>query len=75
MITRKAVLAAFLLAGALAGCTDLNVTDPNQRTADTFWKTEADATQGVNAVTNDGTARPTKPMKAPSAWRSTAHNP
>ncbi|MDB4949033.1 MAG: RagB/SusD protein [Gemmatimonadetes bacterium] len=50
MRTRHGVIGALLLGVVAAGCTDLNLTDPNQRTADTFWQTEADATQGVNAT-------------------------
>lgn len=45
------VLPALLLGGALlAGCADLDLTNPNQRTAETFWQTEADALQGINAT-------------------------
>jgi hypothetical protein len=51
MITKHRLLPALLLGGALlAGCTDLDLTDPNRRTAETFWQTEADALQGVNAA-------------------------
>jgi hypothetical protein len=51
MRTRNGIIPALLLAGAvMAGCTDLDVTNPNERTAETFWQTEADATQGINAT-------------------------
>lgn len=38
---------ALLLA---VGCTDLDLTNPNQRTTDTFWRTQEDALLAVNAV-------------------------
>lgn len=42
---------ALLLGAALLGaCTDLTPTDPNRRTAENFWRTEADASQGINAT-------------------------
>src|SRR5256885_1992741 len=42
-----------LLAGAtLLGCTNLDLTDPNEPSTDTFWQTAADAVAGVNAVYN-----------------------
>jgi hypothetical protein len=42
-------LAAALVVG---GCSDLEVTNPSQRTTDTFWRNEADAMTGLNAVYN-----------------------
>jgi len=39
-----------LLAALLAGCADLDLTNPNAKTTDTFWKTDADAIAGVNAA-------------------------
>ncbi|HVE78253.1 MAG TPA: RagB/SusD family nutrient uptake outer membrane protein [Gemmatimonadaceae bacterium] len=40
-----------LLVGALAaGCTDLDVTNPSQRTTDTFYQNRADALAAVNAT-------------------------
>ena len=46
-------LVASLLAGAvLAGCTNLDLTDPNEPSTKTFWRTAADAVAGVNAVYN-----------------------
>ena len=41
-----------LLLAALAGCTDLDVTNPNQQTTDTFWRNQNDAVQAVNATYN-----------------------
>lgn len=46
------LLTALLLAGLFAGCADLELTSPNERTSDTFWQTEADAIQGINATYN-----------------------
>ncbi|HZG41486.1 MAG TPA: hypothetical protein VEY93_00905, partial [Longimicrobium sp.] len=44
------LIPALLAAALLARCAELDVTDPNQRTADTFWQTEQDAVMGVNAA-------------------------
>jgi hypothetical protein len=41
-----------LLGAVLAGCADLNLTNPNQPSSDTFWTTEANAAAGVNATYN-----------------------
>jgi hypothetical protein len=42
-----------LLAGAtLAGCSDLDVTNPNQQSSATFWQTSADADRGLTAAYN-----------------------
>jgi len=38
---------ALLLA---VGCTELEITNPNQRTTDTFWRNQNDALLGVNAA-------------------------
>jgi hypothetical protein len=46
-IRRVPVLLAAVL---LAGCADLTQSDPNQRTAETFWQTEQDALLGINAT-------------------------
>ena len=46
-------IVASLLAGvSLAGCTDLDVTNPNQQSSDSFWKTPADAERAVTATYN-----------------------
>ncbi|HEX6374053.1 MAG TPA: RagB/SusD family nutrient uptake outer membrane protein [Longimicrobium sp.] len=47
---RNRLVPALLAALLLAGCADLTVSDPNQRTADTFWQTEQDALLGINAT-------------------------
>jgi hypothetical protein len=41
-----------LLIGAAVACVDLDVTNPNQQTSGTFWRTEADAVAGVTATYN-----------------------
>ena len=41
-----------LLGALLPGCTDLDLTNPNQISTGTFWQTEAQATQGINATYN-----------------------
>lgn len=46
------LLPSLLLAAAAAGCADLEVTNPNQRTTDTFWRDRGDALQAINAVYN-----------------------
>jgi starch-binding outer membrane protein, SusD/RagB family len=38
---------ALLLA---VGCVELDVTNPNQRTTDTFWRSASDAVAGINSV-------------------------
>jgi hypothetical protein len=50
MRTSNRLVPALLAAALLAGCADLTVSDPNQRTADTFWQTEQDAVLGINAT-------------------------
>jgi len=47
----RAVVAALLAGAAIAGCdTDLDVTNPNARSTENFWKSANDALQGTNAV-------------------------
>ena len=48
----RTILPALLLGAAATGCADLNVTNPNQPSAETFWKTANDAESGVNAAYN-----------------------
>lgn len=48
----RTLVPALLLGAAATGCTDLNVTNPNQPSAQTFWQTSNDAIQGVNAAYN-----------------------
>jgi len=50
MKKRTGTLGTLLLGAMLAGCADLDLTDPNQRTVDTFWQSQADAVQGINAT-------------------------
>jgi starch-binding outer membrane protein, SusD/RagB family len=40
------------LGAALAGCSDLDLTNPNQPSSDTFWQTGSDAVAGINATYN-----------------------
>jgi starch-binding outer membrane protein, SusD/RagB family len=46
-----ALAAAVMSVGTLNGCTDLNVTNP-QQSSQSFWKTSDDALRGVTAVYN-----------------------
>ena len=48
----RTILPALLLGAAATGCADLNVTNPNQPSAETFWKTANDAELGINATYN-----------------------
>ena len=48
----RRLLPSLLAAAAFAGCTNLDLTDPNEPSTDTFWRTAADAVAGVNAVYN-----------------------
>lgn len=41
-----------LVAGAMLSSCDVSVENPNTMTSETFWKTEADAEKGVNAIYN-----------------------
>lgn len=43
-------LAPLLLGALAAGCNDLEITNPSQRTTDTFYRNRADALQAVNAT-------------------------
>ena len=48
-----ATLATATLTGVtLAGCTDLDVTNPNQADSQTFWRSAEDANRGLNATYN-----------------------
>jgi hypothetical protein len=47
----KKLFAALAIGVAVTGCNnDLGVTDPNQPSSQTFWKTQADAISGINAT-------------------------
>jgi hypothetical protein len=48
----RTILPALLLGAAATGCADLNVTNPNSPSAQTFWKTTNDAELGINATYN-----------------------
>ena len=48
----RTLLPSLLFGATLAGCFDINLTDPNEPSSDTFWHTAADAVAGVNAVYN-----------------------
>ena len=48
----RTLVPALLLGAVVAGCTDLNVTNPNSPSAQTFWKTQNDAMLGLNATYN-----------------------
>jgi hypothetical protein len=52
MRIRHAVLASMLAGTVLAGCRDLEVTNPNQQSSDSFWRTAADANRGLTATYN-----------------------
>ena len=48
---KKLLYLIALTAFAIAGCKkDLTITDPNDLTTPTFWKTAADAQKGINAI-------------------------
>lgn len=44
------LIRAFLTGALLAGCADLELTDPNAKTTDTFWQTQNDALAGLSAA-------------------------
>src|SRR5436309_13661525 len=46
------LLASLSLSAALVGCVNLDLTDPNEPSTDTFWQTPAQAVAGVTAVYN-----------------------
>jgi hypothetical protein len=48
----RRLLPSALLGATLVGCVNLDVTDPNEPSTDTFWRTAGDARAGVNAVYN-----------------------
>ena len=48
----RRLLPPLLLGAALAGCTDLNLTNPNALSSGNFWRTQNDALQGINATYN-----------------------
>ncbi|HEU0077716.1 MAG TPA: RagB/SusD family nutrient uptake outer membrane protein [Longimicrobiaceae bacterium] len=62
------ILPALLLAAAAAGCADLELTNPNTRTTETFWRTQSDAVQGMNGVYNGLQLRGTYQRWLPFAY-------
>ena len=48
----RRLLPSLLASATLLGCANLDLTDPNEPSTDTFWRTAADAMAGVNAVYN-----------------------
>src|SRR5205814_939568 len=48
----RRLLPPALLGATFAGCVNLDLTDPNEPSSDTFWQTPAQAVAGVNAVYN-----------------------
>ncbi len=48
----RRLLASLLLGATLAGCTNLDLQDPNGPSTGTFWQTAGDALAGVNAAYN-----------------------
>jgi starch-binding outer membrane protein, SusD/RagB family len=48
----RRILPPLLLGSALAGCTDLDLTNPNQPSTATFWQSGSDAIAGINATYN-----------------------
>lgn len=47
-----ALLAGAMLAAPLAACNDLDVTDPNRQSSESFWRTADDANRGLTATYN-----------------------
>ena len=45
-------LPTVLVGAGWAGCVNLDLTDPNEPSSDTFWQTPAQAVAGVNAAYN-----------------------
>lgn len=50
MKKRNRILPPLLLGALLAGCVDLEITNPNEQTVQTFWRTQQDAILGINAA-------------------------
>lgn len=50
MRIRSRIVAPLLAGALLAGCVDLDITNPNEQTVETFWQDEQDAILGVNAA-------------------------
>ena len=52
MRIRNTLLASLLAGAVLAGCRDLEVTNPNEQSSETYWRTQADAERGLTATYN-----------------------
>src|SRR5438094_7263445 len=48
----RRLLPSLLASATLLGCANLDLTDPNEPSTDTFWRTAADAVAGGDAVYN-----------------------
>ena len=48
----KRLLATLLIGATAAGCTDLDVTNPNQQSSQSFWNSASDANLGLTAAYN-----------------------
>ena len=48
----RRILPTLLFGALLAGCNDLDLTNPNQPSTETFWQTDDDALAGINATYN-----------------------
>jgi starch-binding outer membrane protein, SusD/RagB family len=49
----RRIIAPLLAGVTLTGCWDLNVTNPNQQSSQSFWRTAEDANRGLTAVYNN----------------------
>jgi hypothetical protein len=52
MRIRHSILASLLAGALLAGCRDLEVTNPNQQNSASYWQNASDANRGVTAAYN-----------------------
>jgi hypothetical protein len=48
----RTTLAAMLAGSSVIGCADLDVTNPNQQSSESFWQTAQDAERGLTATYN-----------------------
>lgn len=51
-MTLRRYIPSLAIGAAVAGCSDLELTNPNQPSTGTFWQTPSDAVAGVNAAYN-----------------------
>lgn len=52
MRIRHTILASLAAGAVLAGCRDLDVTNPNQQSSASYWRSAADANRGLTAAYN-----------------------